>query len=75
MDVLDEHTGHPRTKILNTVSHLGAICAARSRGAGGSAKEGGQVINGYLIPAEWGTSVHLGSVKRGPRSGCTDPGL
>jgi hypothetical protein len=33
-------------------------------------KEGGQVINGYLIPAEWGTSVELGSVKRGPPSGC-----
>jgi len=28
-----------------------------------------------LFPAEWGTWVELGPVKRGPPSGCTDPTL
>ena len=40
--------GTPSTKILNTVSHLGAICAARSRGAGGTA-EGGWSGNKWLF--------------------------
>ena len=35
-------------KIFNTVAHLGAICAARSRGAGGTA-EGGWSGNKWLF--------------------------
>ena len=44
-------------------------------GAGGGVEAGWSGDKRLLFPAEWGTSVELGSVKRGPPSGCTDPGL
>ena len=54
--------------------HYTCWCASKC-GAGGGVEAGWSGDKRLLFPAEWGTSVKLGSVKRAPPSGCTDPGL